>query len=115
MPIASGQASNLMAMNSQHLDPGRHYSEPEIIPPGQGSEKELWPPHTFEKRATRRIYIARVGPLGSLLFGLIAAFFSVAVAVFLFGFLILAIPLAGVILGAVIVANILHAFSREPR
>ena len=48
-------------------EPERPRQEPEIIPPDKNSSRgSAWPPsHGYaEARGSRRIYVARIGPLG---------------------------------------------------
>jgi hypothetical protein len=98
-------------MTNDRTPPGKHYSEPEIIPPGSGDDYPFWPQEIIEERGARRIYITKVGPLGVLSFWLLAGLISVAAILFFFGFLFILIPIAGIVLAAAIVAN----FLRRPR
>jgi hypothetical protein len=100
-----------MTKIDRHLPPDeQHYSEPEILPPSR--ESEAWGGRSVEERGTHRIYVTRVGPFGLLPFMLLGGIISIALLVFLFGFLLILIPVAGVVLAAAIVASLLRGPSR---
>lgn len=67
-------------MPNQREQPERPRHEPEIIPPGKDwpGRDPAWPPnYGFDgRRSTHRIYVGRIGPLGFVLFMLIAALFG---------------------------------------
>jgi len=74
-------------------------SEPEIIPPGH----------------TERIYVARVGPLGSILLTLVIGLLSAVLLVLLLGGLLIVLPVFFLIVTAAIVIGILRIyFHRGP-
>jgi hypothetical protein len=98
-------------MSDGRFPPDKHYSEPEIIPPGRRPDQEPWPREIFEGQGFRRVYIARTGPLGSIFLALLGGLILLAALVFLFGFLVLLIPVAGAIFAGAILAS----FLRGPR
>ena len=96
-------------MADQRLPPDeRHHSEPEIIPPGQGDGNEpeypVWSQGTVEEHSIRRIYVTKVGPFGLLPLMLLGGVIAIALLAFLFGFLLILLPLAGLILAAGLIA-----------
>jgi hypothetical protein len=109
-----------MTMSSQRLPPnGRHYSKPEIIPPGRvdgtGRGDSLWDREAVEEHGIHRIYVTRIGPFSLLPLVLLGSVVSIALLVFLFGFLLILIPVAGLILAAAIIGSFLRGGPRWPR
>jgi len=107
-------------MISKRLPPDeRHYSEPEIIPPGQGDGNEIdstfWRDGATNEPGTRRVYVTRVGPWGLLLSMLLGGVISIALLVFLFGFLLILVPVAGLLLAAALIGSFLRGPPRWPR
>jgi hypothetical protein len=105
-------------MSNDRAPPDRHYSDPEIIPPdrahGRG-EDAFWPREITQERRTHRIYIARISPLRFLPFALLSGLISIVVLLFMFGFFILLLPVAGIVLAGALIANFLRGPSRWPR
>jgi hypothetical protein len=102
-------------MAYHHLPPaGRHFSEPEILPPGEGGGREpdypLWGRGPFE-RGVHRIYVTRVGPFALLPYALLGGVLAIAFFAFLFGFLLILLPVAGLVFAAATIAS----FLRGPR
>jgi hypothetical protein len=97
----------------------RHYPEPEIIPPGNddGSARrnEIWGQRTIEEIGFHRIYVTKIGPLGLLPFALLGGVLTIALFAFLFGFLLILLPVAGLILAAAIIGSFLRGGPRWPR
>jgi len=97
----------------------RHYPEPEIIPPGQddGSARgdELWGRRTIEEHGFHHIYVTKVGPFGLLPFALLGGVLMIALFAFLFGFLLILLPVAGLILAAALIGSFLRGGPRWPR
>ena len=102
-------------MTGRRLPPDKHYSEPEIIPPGREIEDDFAPREIFEERSRHRIYVTRIGPLSFLPFALLTGLISIVVLLFLFGFLLILIPVAGIVLAAIIIGNFLRGPFRWPR
>jgi hypothetical protein len=103
-------------MACHHLPPaGRHFSEPEILPPGEGGGREpdypFWGRGPFEERSVHRIYVTRVGPFGLLPYALLGGVLAIAFFAFLFGFLLILLPVAGLVFAAATIAS----FLRGPR
>jgi hypothetical protein len=97
----------------------RHSPEPEIIPPGNedGSEAEnpVWGRGTIEEHSIHRIYVTKVGPFGLLPLMLLGGVIAIAMLAFLFGFLLIFIPLVGLILAAALIGSFLRGGPRWPR
>jgi hypothetical protein len=96
----------------------RHYPEPEILPPGQedapAPRDEIWGQGTKE-HSVHRIYVTRIGPFGLLPFALLGGVLTIALFAFLFGFLLILLPVAGLILAATIIGSFLRGGPRLPR
>ena len=94
-------------------------AEPEIIPPGRayGSEPEtnFWRRGVVEERGSHRIFVHRIGPFGLLPFLLLGGMIAIALLIFLLGAFLILIPVAGVVLAAVIIAGLLRLYPRLPR
>jgi hypothetical protein len=97
----------------------RHYPEPEIIPPGQDDGRaprhEVWGQGRIEEHSFHRIYVTKVGPFGLLSFALLGGVLTFALFAFLFGFLLILLPVAGLILAAAIIGSFLRGGPRWPR
>ena len=79
-------------------------SEPEIIPPGhaeRGSERV-------------RVYIAKPGPLGTILVILIVGLLSAALLVLLLGALLIWLPVVVLFVTGAIVVGLLRVYFRRP-
>jgi len=98
----------------------RHYPEPEIIPPGgqedsRAPRDEVWGQRTIEEHGFHRIYVTKVGPFGLLPFALLGGVLMIALFAFLFGFLLILLPVAGLIFAAAIIGSFLRGGPRLPR
>jgi hypothetical protein len=97
----------------------RHYPEPEIIPPGQDDGRtprnEFRGQGTIEEHGIHRIYVTKVGPFGLLPFALLGGVLTITLVAFLFGFLLILLPVAGLILAAAIIGSFLRGGPRWPR
>jgi hypothetical protein len=90
----------------------RHYSEPEILPPGRGGGVEPeYPRWRLEELAIRRIYVTKAGPFGLLSLALLGGIITIAILAFLFGFLLLLLPVVGLAVAAALIGS----FLRGPR
>jgi len=78
-----------------HREP---HSEPEIIPPGH----------------SERMYVAKFGPLSSILLILVVGLLSAVLMVLLFGALLIALPAVVLFVTAVIVAGLLRIYFQRP-
>ncbi|MFZ1002445.1 MAG: hypothetical protein WCF75_27070 [Pseudolabrys sp.] len=86
-------------------------SEPEIIPPGHAKRG----PTRMGDAHVGRIFIAKFGPLGTILLTLVVGLLSAVLMVLLFGALLVALPAVVLIVTAAIVAGILRVyFQRSP-
>jgi hypothetical protein len=90
----------------------KHYEDPEIIPPGHEPPEESRGPvflrGAAEERSFHRVYVTRISPLSLLPLMLLGGLAAIALFVFLFGFLLVLIPIAGVVLAAAILAGVLR-------
>jgi hypothetical protein len=107
-------------MTNDQSPPDKHYSDPEIIPPGRngdglGGEDVFWPREFTDVRRTHRIYITRISPLRFLPFALVSGLISIVVLLLMFGFFIFLIPVAGIVLAGALIANFLRGPSRWRR
>lgn len=82
-------------------------SEPEIIPPTRIDDST--------DAHVGRVYIAKFGPLGTILLTLIVGLLSAVLMVLLFGALLVALPAVVLLVTAAIVAGLLRVyFQRAP-
>jgi hypothetical protein len=85
-------------------------SEPEIIPPGHAKRGP-----TRIDAHVGRVFIAKFGPLGTILLTLVVGLLSAALMVLLFGALLVALPVVVLLITAAIVAGLLRIyFQRSP-
>ena len=83
-------------------------SEPEIIPPGRAARGPI-------DVHVGRVYIAKFGPLGTILLTLVVGLLSAVLMVLLFGALLFALPAAALLVTAAIVAGLVRVyFQRGP-
>lgn len=87
-------------------------TEPEIIPPGADSRatSRIWV--ASDSYGARRIYSARLGPVGLILLALAIGTLSVMTLVLLLGALLIWVPIVGLVVAASIISGI---FRRPPR
>ena len=84
-------------------------SEPEIIPPGHAERG------TFDARTERiRVYIAKPGPLGTILVILIVGLLSAVLLVLLLGALLIWLPVVVLFVTGAIVIGLLRVYFRSP-
>ena len=84
-------------------------SQPEIIPPGHAERG------TFDAHTERvRVYIAKPGPLGTILMILIVGLLSAVLLVLLLGALLIWLPAVVLLVTAAIVAGLLRAYFQRP-
>ena len=87
-------------------------SEPEIIPPDHGACDGR---RGFGAQGAPRAYIARLGPLGSIVALALVAALSLAMLVLLSAFLVFWLPLLVLVVAGMVIATLLRAlFWREP-
>ena len=86
----------------------RPQSEPEIIPPGQQPDSDIWMSETM--RGAHRIYVRRVGPFEIILWVvIIGAILTVSVALLL-GFFLIAIPVVVALIAIGIVSAVVRGY-----
>jgi hypothetical protein len=100
-------------MAYHHLPPSwRHFSEPEILPPGEDGGREpghpFWGRDSFDERSVHRIYVTRIGPFALLPYALLGGGIAIVFLAFLFGFLLILLPVAGLVLAAAIIGSFLR-------
>src|SRR5262249_3036475 len=84
-------------------------SEPEIIPPGHAEHG------TFDARTERvRVYIAKPGPLGTILMISIVGLLSAVLLVLLLGALLIWLPVVVLFVTGAIVVGLLRVYFRAP-
>src|SRR5262245_28496835 len=92
--------------------------EPEIIPPDHSSsawnKRNAPPGGFFGTRYGGRVYSAQVGPVGLVLFGLLAVLLVAAILVFVIGALLVWIPVIALLAAAgIVVAALRRYFTRS--
>ena len=88
-------------------------SEPEIIPPGH--EKRRTPRmHFYIDERIGRVYIAKPGPLGTILTVLIAGLLLTVMLIMLLGAFLVFLPLVVLLVTAAIVAGLLRLYFQHP-
>lgn len=107
-------------MTGKRLPPDeRHFTEPEIIPPSHDVDFErdnmLRHEGRLEEHGIHRVYVTRLGPLGFLPLMLMSGVIVIALLAFLFGFLLILVPVAGFVLAATIIGSFLRGQIRWPR
>ena len=95
--------------------PDQPRSEPEIILPGESGARSRRVDGRMWSSGTRRIYVARVGPFGFAMVALLAALLAALVFLLVLGAFVIVIPLAGLLLAAVIVSSMLQRSFRRQR
>ena len=86
-------------------------SEPEIIPPGHAKRG----PTRMGDAHVGRIFIAKFGPLGTILLTLVVGLLSAVLMILLFGALLVALPVVVLLVTAAIVVALLRFyFQRAP-
>ena len=90
-------------------------SEPEIIPPGQARQGTPRMRVYVDAHGTERVYIARPGPIGTILVVLIVGLLSALVLALLLGALLIWLPVVLLFATAAIVVGLLRVyFQRGP-
>ena len=88
----------------------RPKSEPEIIPPGRGTQRVRV---FIDPRITERVYVAKPGPFGSVLLILIVGLLSALMLVLLLGAFLFALPLVILVVTAAVVAGMLRVYFKR--
>jgi hypothetical protein len=97
--------------NSQGEEPR---SEPEIIPPGR-AERDRARMRIYIDERIGRVYIAKPGPLGTILTVLIVGLLLTVMLIMLLGAFLIFLPMVVLFVTAVIVAGLLRIyFQRAP-
>jgi uncharacterized membrane protein YoaK (UPF0700 family) len=82
----------------------RPQSEPEIIPPGQQPNSEVW---------ASEIYVRKVGPFEIILWVMIVGAVLTLIATLLFGLFLIMIPLAVALIAIAIVSAVMRGYFRR--
>ena len=86
----------------------RPQSGPEIIPPGQQSDADVWVSETV--RGAHRIHVRRLGPVEIILWiVIIGAILTVSIGLLL-GFFLIAIPLVVALIAIAIVSAVVRGY-----
>ena len=96
-------------IDKRPIPQGEPRSQPEIIPPGH-AERGTSDAHTERVR----VYIAKPGPLGTILMILILGLLSAVLLVLLLGALLIWLPAVVLLVTAAIVAGLLRAYFQRP-
>jgi len=92
----------------------RPRSEPEIIPPGAAQNGPQMRTYV-DTHGTQRIYIAKLGPLGSILVALTTAILSAVMLIMFLGAFLVLIPVIGLLVAAAFISGLVWAyFHRAP-
>ena len=107
-------------MNERRLPAGeKPRSEPEIIPPDSGDRQSRSSAEGIrvflDGGGVRRIYVARLGPLGIFVLVLMIGILFAMMLVLVLGAFLIWIPLVGLLVAAAIVSSLLRAYFRQSR
>jgi hypothetical protein len=91
--------------------PEQPRSEPEIIPPGSADPRSPW--GTVWGSGSQRVYVARVGPFGFGMAALAVALIAALMFLLVLGAFVILIPLAGLLLAAVVIGGLLRGSLRR--
>ena len=93
--------------------PDQPRSEPEIIPPGESAARSRRVDGRMWSSGTQRIYVARMGPFGFAMVALAIAVIAALVFLLVLGAFVILIPLAGLVLTAVVITSMLRGSFRR--
>jgi hypothetical protein len=108
------------AMNEPLLPEGeRPRAEPEIIPPArddrQSRSRAAGIRVFLDGGGVRHIYVARLGPLGTVALALTVGILFAITLILVLGAFLIWIPLIGLLVAAAIISGLLRAYFRQPR
>ena len=92
-------------MTNDGKAPERPRVEPEIIPPERTRSARQGAPY-FETSGTHRVYVTRIGPLGSVLLMLALALFVAVGGLLFVGALLISIPLVAFLIIVGVIAGL---------
>lgn len=101
-------------MDEDSRNPERPRLEPEILPPDRTSRETQWrqsawgPYASNQANATHRIYIARIGPLGTALLMLIVGLLAALILLAVLGAILIWIPVFALLVAAGAIFRILR-------
>ncbi len=99
------------------IEPERPRAEPEIIPPDRIEEEERRRAARLAayERASgyRRIYIARIGPLGMFLLALFAGALAIVLLVLAVGAFLIWIPIVALVVAGAVIAGLFRSVLRR--
>jgi hypothetical protein len=92
-------------------------NEPEILLPSEPAGRRHWQPRGWQggEEGVHRIYVSKIGPFGLALFGLAAAAIAALVVTFVIGAVLIAIPIAGLVLAAAVISGLWRGASHPSR
>ena len=93
--------------------PDQPGSEPEIILPGESAARSRRVDGRMWSSGTQRIYVARMGPFGFAMVALAIAVIAALVFLLVLGAFVILIPLAGLVLAAVVITSMLRGSFRR--
>ncbi len=88
-------------------------SEPEIIPPGRTTGYEHRTRTFTGAHGTERVYVARIGPVGTILIVLITAILIAVMLMLLLGVLLIWLPLIVLFAAGAIIVAVVRAYLRR--
>jgi hypothetical protein len=90
-------------------------AEPEIIPPGDLDGRPMRDRYHFDVHGgSQRIYVARLGPFGIVVLGLLIALITAVIPIVLLGALLIWIPVAVLFVAAAVVSGLLRGRDSVP-
>lgn len=90
-------------------------AEPEIIPPGDLDGRPMRDRYHFDVHGgSQRIYVARLGPFGIVVLGLLIALIAAVTPIVLLGALLIWIPVAVLFVAAAVVSGLLRGRDSVP-
>jgi hypothetical protein len=99
------------------MQPDRHYSEPEILPPDRHDYRRRdaggWSRVVIDQGGVQRIYVGRIGPLGLIPFALLGGLISVGLLVFFLSAFLILVPLLGLVIAGTMIAGLMRVQARR--
>ena len=86
----------------------RPQPEPEIIPPGQQPDSDIWVSESV--RRTHRVYVRKVGPFEIILWMMIVGAVLTLIAALLLGFFLIVIPIMAALIILAIVSAVVRGY-----
>jgi hypothetical protein len=113
--IMVGERDRTMSHRQPAPVSGKHFTEPEIIPPSAGARLRdsdaIWT--SVNERRTHRIYVARLGPFSLVLLVLGICLLAALILVLAIGTFLIWIPLVALLVTATIISALLRQSFRR--